>query len=316
MKVNLEKACELLQGAQNILIFSHQSPDGDTLGSSFALKYALNGIGKKAAVVCHDSFPAKYGYFIDEAGNCPDFEPDLLVSVDVADESLLGKSMEAYRGRIDLAIDHHPSNSMFAAYTYLEDTSAATAEMIYLIIERMGIAFDKRIANCIYTGIVTDTGCFKFSNTSARTHIIAAKLIELDTDYEFINKLMFETKSLARIQMERMVLNNLEFYFDNRCAVIHYDTNMLQKTGVDESELDGLAAMTRQIEGVELGLLIKEKPGEGYKISVRTGAGIDASKLCSQFGGGGHARAAGCTINKDFESVKQDLLKASEPLFS
>ena len=316
MKINLDKACKLLREATNILIFSHQSPDGDTLGSSFGLKYALDKIGKQTAVLCSDPFPPKYRYFINSTENQFDFLPDLIVSVDVADQKLLGKSFMEYWDRIDLAIDHHPSNTMFAEHTLLEGDAAATAEMIYKLICLMEIPLDKRIANCIYTGIVTDTGCFKFSNTSVQSHLIAAKLMEHGTDYEFINKLMFETKSLARIEMERMVLNGLELYYNNRCAIIHYDDEMLRKTGVNESELDGLAAMTRQIEGVELGLLIKEKKGEGYKVSVRTGASIDASELCRQFGGGGHARAAGCTIHNDFETVKQKLLQASKKYFS
>jgi len=312
MKIQLEQACALLQGAQRVLLLSHQNPDGDTLGSAFALGLALRQLGKQVRLECSDPVPPKY---LPILGELPfgAFEPDLIVAVDIADPQLFGKGIAAYRERVDLCIDHHSSNSDYAAHTLVDPGAAANCELIYRVINALGVPIDPQIADCLYLGISTDTGCFRYSNTTAHTHSAAAALIGCGARHALINRLMFETKSHAQIEIERLAMNTIEYHFGARCAVIHVTQEMLQHSGATESELDGLSAKPRQIEGVDVAVTLREKEGGGYKISVRSNAPVDASAICKALGGGGHARAAGCFIRDTLEAAKTRVLQAAAP---
>ena len=296
-----------LTAAQSVLLLTHQNPDGDTLGSAFGLYRALKVLGKEAAVRCSDPFPKKFDYFTEETSLSG--EPDLIVAVDIADEKLFGAALESYKGKVDLCIDHHVSNTGYAKALCLDGEAAAAAQIMTRIIRKMGVLITPAIADPLYTGIATDTGCFKFSNVTGETHRIAADLIECGADYVTINRKMFDTKSRARVQVEQAVLGAIEFYFDDRCALLTIPRKLVEETGVDEADLDGVSAMSRQIEGVEIGLTLREKDGF-YKVSVRTTESVDASALCRALGGGGHVRAAGCTLHGDLETVKNELLNA------
>ena len=178
------------------------------------------------------------------------------------------------------------------------------------MINELGTMITPYMASCLYTGIATDTGCFKFSNTTPRSHRYAAELIEKGADYGEINRVMFEVKSRGRIAMERKVLENIEFYYGGRFAVITVTRDMIKETGCPLGDLDGVTAMSRQIEGVQIGVTIKEKPDGKYKVSLRTFEPYNAADICAVFGGGGHVRAAGCEFSCDIESAKRQLLSA------
>ncbi len=222
---------------------------------------------KRVFVVCPDKIPEKFGYLIKEYEA---FEPETVVAVDIADEKLLGSLYDRYSGRVALCIDHHGSNTKYAEMLYLEADAAAACECIYNVINELGTVITPYMASCLYTGIATDTGCFKFSNTTPRSHRYAAELIEKGADYGEINRVMFEVKSRGRIAMERKVLENIEFYYGGRCAVITVTRDMIKETGCPLGDLDGVTAMSRQIEGVQIGVTIKEKPDGKYKVSLRT----------------------------------------------
>ena len=311
MEVSVQKCCEILRGMDDIVILSHRNPDGDTLGSAFALHYILNQLGKRSRIECHDGFPKQYSYLL--AGyEEKDFEPKNIVAVDIADEQLFGEKLEKYRGKVDLCIDHHGSNKHYAKDWLVRDTAAACCE----IIEDICYGFEeaeltKLIADCIYTGVSTDTGCFRYSNTTGHTHAVAGRMFKAGCDFVMINRAMFEVKSFSRIAIEREVLNSLELYFDNKCAVVCITKKMLEETGAEESELEGVAAMPREVEGVLVGITLRQRDN-GYKISVRTGEEVDASGLCGNFGGGGHRCAAGCFIEGNLETAKKAMLKAVE----
>ncbi len=313
MSDNLKIIADKFLSSDNIYILTHKSPDGDTLGSAFALYYALKAKGKSVRVLCADTFPKKFGYMY-EAYEDKDFEPKLIASVDVADLNLLGNLSDIYAQKIDICIDHHKSNKIEAPLKYVSVASAATCEIIYTLLGYMNTEFTPLVCDCLYTGISTDTGCFKFSNTTPITHKIAAELMEYGCDYVNINKIMFDTKSKARIEMERMVIDTMQFEYDDRVAIIVVTRQMLTNTGMDESDLDGVAAIPRQIEGVDVGITMKETIDGGYKISVRTSESVDASKICAALGGGGHARAAGCSVNMSSQEAKEAILKAIKPL--
>lgn len=304
--LTLEKVAERLLENDNIYILTHQFPDGDALGSGFALCKALNYLGKKAKVLVVGEYPKKFEYLKSGIDEC-NFESDYIVSVDVADEKLLGENKDIYSGRIDLAIDHHESHRLFAKESYVDGKSGANAEIIYKIIKLLKVPFDKDISNAIYTGICTDTGCFKYPNATSETFRIVADVIDSGAESAKISREMFDTKSFARVRMECAVLDNIELFANNKASVICVTLDLLKETGAKDEEIEGLSSLPRQIEGVLVGVMIREKKLGGYKISVRTTGEYNASEICAIFGGGGHRGAGGCTIDGTLEEVKEKL---------
>ena len=310
--VSFEKAAELLLSMNNIIILCHANPDGDTLGSGFALCRALKALGKRARVDCSCEIPRKFSYLTDCVFN-ESFEAENFVAVDVADIKLLGDEYaKKYENKIKLNIDHHGSTTMFAENTLLDSSAAAACEVVYELLAHLGVEANKAIADCIYTGISTDTGCFRFTNTTAKTHIIASKVMEKGADIEKINRLMFETKSREYMRLEKLALDTLKMYFDGRCAVLTIMQDMYEKSGAKESDTDAICAIPRQIEGVQIGASIKQKAENRFKVSLRTHAPYDAAKICAAMGGGGHPRAAGCEIFGSLDDVLDELLKNIE----
>ncbi len=305
---SLQRAAELLKAADHILILSHQYPDGDTLGSAGALCRALQKMGKSARCECSDRVSSKYRYLF-QGVEPQGFEPEFIVSVDVADSKLLGSLEEKYAGRIDLCIDHHGSHVPFAKESYVDSKAAATCEIIRDLISLLGMEIDSGMASCIYTGITTDTGCFRYTNATPRSYRIAAEMMECGADAADINRVMFDTKSRARLEMERSVMESMEFFFDYRCAVIHISRKMVERTGAKESDMEGLASIPRQVEGVLVGATLRERKEGGYKVSLRTQPPLDAAAICRRFHGGGHKGAAGCTLELPYEEAKQCLVE-------
>lgn len=296
--VTFEKCAELLLHADNILILMHRSPDGDAVGSGYALAYALRKAGKKVMPVCSDDIPPKYSY-ITNSLSMQEFEPAYIVTVDLADTQLFGDKLIQYKEKVNVCIDHHPSNTGYAEYGIVDGNAGACAQIVKKIINAMNIPIDKNIANAVFTAIATDTGCFKYSNADAESYQMAAEMIAYGADSFFINRLMFDTKSRSRLELERLALNSLKYYNNEQIAVIFITKEMLEKSGADDNDTEGISGIPRQIEGVKIGITIREKDNCNFRISVRSAGDIDVSAICTQFGGGGHKAAAGCTIVTD-----------------
>ena len=309
MRIDLNETANILENADNILLLSHSHPDGDTLGSASALARALISMGKKVRVECSDPIPKDFS-FMFEGLDFGDFEPDLIAAIDIADTKLLGRDAEGkYSGKIGLCIDHHGSNILYADKVYLEPDSASTAEIIYLLLQKMNVEITPQIASCLFTGVTTDTGCFRFSNTTVRTFEIAAALAKAGADTYNIIQVFFETKTKTYAALERLALDSMRFYFSDRCAVICVTQDMYKRSGSDESETDRLANLPRQIEGVLVGVTMRELKDGSFKASVRTHGDIDASAICQRLGGGGHMGAAGCTLYGSKQQAVNSLLK-------
>ncbi len=307
-KIDIKDCVSLLRDNDNFLILSHRSPDGDTLGSAFALKRALDLMGKKSMVRCQDDTHPKFSYLWENLDNS-DIEFDKIIAVDVADRKLLGEEFDVlYGDKVFLNIDHHMSNREYAENLLLEDRAAATV-VIYEVICELGVEVTPEIANCIYTGLATDTGCFMFSNTTPTVHRIAAEVMEKGADYTLINRLMFETKTMSYIKLEQMAVASIESHFDGKCAIMTITREMFRESGSNESECDGIASIPRKIEGVKVGVTIREKSNGGYKVSLRTVEPYDAAKICGKLGGGGHNRAAGCDFDCSLDEAKSTLLE-------
>lgn len=307
-RIDVKKCASLLKEYDNYLILSHRNPDGDTLGSAFALKRTLDLMGKKSFVKCVDPMHHKYSYLWEGIDN-EEFDYDKIIAVDVADTKLLGESFESlYGDNIFLCIDHHMTNKEYAQHLLLEDRAAA-AVVIYEVIFELGVEMTPEIASCVYTGLATDTGCFMFSNTTPTVHRIAADVMEKGADYVNINRLMFETKSLSYLKLEQMAVSSIESHFDGKCAIMTITRKMFEESGSSSTECDGIAALPRKIEGVKIGVTIRERHDGSYKVSMRTVEPFDAAKICGQFGGGGHHAAAGCEFECPLEEVKVQLLE-------
>ncbi|MCH5324403.1 MAG: bifunctional oligoribonuclease/PAP phosphatase NrnA [Eubacterium sp.] len=309
MLIDVKRAARMLKQYDDYLILSHANPDGDTLGCAYALCGILQKMGKRAKCLCADEVADRMKY-LAEAIEVQEFEHKTIVSVDVADRKLLGALDKVYGDEVFLAIDHHGSRTEFAEFTLVEPDSAAACELIYEIAEELDVPLNDKIAACLYTGLSTDTGCFRFSNTTPRTHQIAAKLMEYHFPYAGLNYMLFDMKSKGRISLEQDVYDSMEFYADDKIALVCLTLELMDRHSgsVDAEDFNGIAGLPRRIEGVELGVTVKQKEEKVFKISVRSSEKIDAAKLCEKFNGGGHARAAGCTLEGTLDEVKAMLL--------
>ncbi|MGN0706640.1 MAG: bifunctional oligoribonuclease/PAP phosphatase NrnA [Faecalibacterium sp.] len=312
-QLNVQQMARRLCAANNVLILCHKNPDGDTIGCGSALYYALKALDKNAAVLCADPIPSRYA-FTNARMFGGEFEPKLVVAVDVAGVQLFGENnhMPQFSRHVDLCIDHHAGNSGYADFTLLDPHAAATAELLYEVITAMGVVITPHMADCLYTGLATDTGCFRFSSTSARTHLVAAKLIEAGAHVEELNTLLFDTKSRERMEAERIARNHLEYHLDGRCALIYLTRDEIADSEVDPADLEELTGLPISIEGVKVGLTLRQQPGGSYRISVRTVKGVDACAIARRLGGGGHNRAAGCELLGNLENTKTAILAEVE----
>ncbi len=317
MVIDLKQCAALLREHDEFVIISHEHPDGDTLGAAFALAEILKKLGKKRVVKCSDIIPKDF-YYMTDSYIADDVTDPFIVTVDVADQKLLGDMISIYGGKVNLCIDHHVSNTYYAQNCFVEDRAAA-CEIIYELALELGVEPDLYIRECIYTGISTDTGCFRYQNTTSQTFRIAAALTEKGVDTKKINKLMFETKTKSLLHLELLARKTLEYHFEGKCAIITLTQAMYKESGSGEHECHSITALPRQIEGVLVGAVIKEKDDGTFGISVRTEGDIDASAICAQMNGGGHKGAAGATFNCSYEEGKAmllDIIKESLDGFS
>ncbi len=303
---------KFLQEHDNYLILTHKRPDGDAIGCSVALAEILRGMGKTAWLPAVSDATDLFAEYLEGQLAPAGFVPEVVVSVDLASLSLLPDHAQAWRDRIDLAIDHHPSNTGFAQRTWLESDRAACGEILFDLAQTLGV-INQTIANALYVAVSTDCGCFVYSNTKASTHRVAAELMEAGADYKRLNKKHFRTKSMARMKLESLMLRDMHLYYDNTVAVVPISLALMSEAGAGEEDAEDIAAFAGQISGVRHSATIRElRPGE-CKISLRTAADLNASLVCTCLGGGGHAAAAGCTVKgsvAEAETAIVDAIKA------
>ncbi len=309
MKIEITEAVQFLKSHDDYLILMHASPDGDTLGCGFALCGALQRMGKRAQAVCPDIIPQRFDY-MRSAVEVQQFTPQTIVTVDVADSKLLG-DMKEVGDKAALCIDHHASNTGYAERLLLRGNYAAASELLYEVVTALGVEIDRTIANCLNSGIATVTGCFKFSNTTPQTHIYAARLMECGAEIAAINYTMFELKTQGRISLEQQVLQNIRYFAHGHVAVVSVMLDTLEEIkDIDSDDVGAIAAIPRQINGVDIGISIKEKKKGFFKASLRSSERVDVSEIAQGFGGGGHARAAGCSFECSYEEAERLIVEA------
>lgn len=290
------QAAALLLARQRFTILIHRNPDGDTIGSGFALMAALRGLGKEVRLHSPDVLSRRYGIVTGQEDTTAGLENSFVVAVDVADPALLGRLEEEYGQRVDLCVDHHPSNKRYAKNLLLRGESASCCEVIYDLLVAMKCEITPAVASAIYLGASTDTGCFRYGNTTANTHLVAAKVIQAGADHGRINRVIFETVSPQRLTFESRVRETLQYFYGGHCALMYQLQSAFAGLALEESELEGISNIPRTIEGVEVGVTVRQQADGSCRISLRSSDFVDASEICQRFGGGGHKRAAGCTI--------------------
>ena len=309
--MDYREAAEFLKTHDNYLILTHKRPDGDTIGCATGLCRALRALGKTAYILPSLDATKSLGCYLDGL-TAPDgfTTPDTVVSTDVATENLLPDNAAAYKGRIDLAIDHHPSNEFFARETCLEADKAACGEIIWKICGELGV-MNADIALPLYVAVTTDCGCFVYANTTPHTHRVAAALMEQGIDFQALNKKHFRTKSMRRMKLEGLILQNMHLYHGGTVAVAPVSLAMMAEVGATSEDTDDVAAFLGQIEGVVHTATIREHQGGECRISVRTKADqLNATRVCARLGGGGHKAASGCTVKGTVEEAEKAILAA------
>ena len=296
-------------GHKKFVLCPHVSPDGDALGSTLALKLALEKAGKKVTLLVDDDVPTAFGFLpqIDTFAKPAEgkvLEADLLVVLDASSLDRIGKVADAVKAQAIVNIDHHISNTQFADYLYLNTEAAATAEILCSLVEKLGITPYKDLATCLYTGIYTDCGSFRFGNTTPVTMRAAAKLLEYGAKPNEISDAL-GTHTRANIEMLGKVLQTLTFYNGGAVSTIEINSDLYDKN----VNTDNFIGFARYIEGVDVAVLFKAVEPDKTRVSMRS-QNTDVAEIALSFGGGGHIRAAGCTVELPLAEAKQKVLEA------
>lgn len=307
--MTIQETAALLQTMDRVLLLTHIRPDGDTIGSAAALCQALRDMGKTAYLLPNAGTTETYQPYAEGYWGAADFEPDYVVSVDIAALSLLPENAKKYAGRIHLSIDHHPSNEGFAPHLCVLPEMAACGEIVYEIV-RLMTPVTQEIALPLYVAVSTDTGCFVYSNTSAHTHRVAAALLETGIAVAGVNKALFRTKSRTRLAMEAWMAEWAEYYDNDRVVIMQIPRSLCLDYKATEADVEELSSLAALVAGTDCGVTLRELEGGRVKISLRTGPRVNATAVCALLGGGGHAAAAGATISGSMKEAKQAVLQA------
>ncbi len=299
-----------IKNASCIAIFNHESPDGDALGSAYALKLILIAMGKRAEVFLREGDENIREYKLlkgTESCGLEIDDCDLKIAVDCADFKRIGDIKEKFCGST-AAIDHHMTHVEFADATYVDANAPATGEIIYDFAVALGVDLTPDIANNLYMAITCDTGSFKYSSTTPKTHMVAAKLLECGADVGELSKQIFDTKSLGFLRAYRRGIDNLEMFEDGKIAVLVITEKDFEELGVDEKIIDGIVELPRAVEGALVGAYIRERSKDEFKVSLRSNSDVDVAKVAVAFGGGGHKNASGFLMKKPLEDVKKEIV--------
>lgn len=303
--MNFKECAELLKKNDNYLILTHKNPDGDTVGSAAALCNALRRIGKTAYAMPNIGITEKLGEYIAEYIAPEGFAPNYVIAVDIASESQFTPN---FNGAVQLCIDHHPSNTHYAAALLLCDERSSCGEIVLEVIKALKGSLTKREATLLYMALSTDNGCFKYANTNAAAFRAAAELLRYGADNAGINMRFFRKASPARLKLEGLIYQSLCYYRSGQIAVATITLDMLAQSGAGEEDMDDIASLAGRAEGCDLSATIRENENGTCRVSLRSTDKVNSSDICAVFGGGGHALAAGCSITGTPERAKEMLL--------
>ncbi|MBE6692898.1 MAG: hypothetical protein E7586_06225 [Ruminococcaceae bacterium] len=301
--INVKQAAAFLKEGDGYLIYTHANPDGDTIGSAVALVLVLRAMGKKAFAFCIDEIPEKLS-FMPLNGVFIESEPEdaseyTLVSVDVAGERVLGN---AKNKSFALSIDHHKTNTVDCENLLVMADRIACGEIIFLIMDSLGVKITKDMAVALYGAICSDSGGFKYDAVKPETHVMAAKCLETGIDHAEINRQLFESKTKSQVELIKTAYKNLELLCGGKYAIVSITSEEAEACGAVDADFECINPIPREIKGVLASAVIRNKK-DGIKVSMRSSADIDVAEIASRFGGGGHYHAAGFTLGDDFEKA-------------
>ena len=318
MRKPFGKAIEAMCDAQKIVLVSHVNPDGDTLGCILALGHLLRALGKDVTLLAADGVPEIYRWLpgadsVQTTTERRDF--DLAIVCDAGALSRIGKSLEPIIGSVPrlLDIDHHVADGPFGDVRLLDASAAATAEIVFDLVERVSKTLGRdllsqEIANCLMTGVITDTGSFRFLNVTPRTFSIAAELHRRGAQPALISELVFENRSFASLKLLGRALDSLQMTTDGQIAWAHVTARDYADLNATDTETEGIVNHVRAVQGVQIGILFREIPGRKVRISMRARDGADVNKIAHVFGGGGHVLAAGCSLEPPLAEVERQVV--------
>jgi phosphoesterase RecJ-like protein len=302
------ECAQWLLSRDGFAILTHRKPDGDTLGSATALCLGLRQLGKRAHVLENDEVTPLYAPLLEGITKPHPEEGDVLIAVDVAADTMLPKAFGEMKNCIDLRIDHHGSGREYTPNEHVDAESAACAEIIWELLLDMGVEPDEKMAEAVYVGVSTDTGCFRFANTTAHTFDVSADCAAAGADIFEWNRKLFDTNSLAKLRLQAWVVDHFKLLSDGKIALCALPKSVEEEIGVDEDDMGNLSSFIRTIEGVCMAALLRQSDENNTKVSMRAIPGYDAAAVCAVFEGGGHAGAAGCSVREPMD-VAQTLVE-------
>ena len=304
MKILTRNECaQYLLQHDNYCILSHRRPDGDTLGSTAALCLGLRSLGKTAHVLHNPEITDRFRWLHDGLSKEAAEEGDTVVTVDVASPGMLPLAFQHLLGKIDLRIDHHASATSFTDCELVDGGSASCAEVVWDVLEIMGVRMDNAIAEAVYVGVSTDTGCFRYSNTTDHTFAVAAQCARGGARIYELNQELFETNTLGRLKMQAWIVDHMKLLRNGEMAIVAIPKAKEKEIGVTEDDMDNISSFPRTVAGVCMAATLRETADDGTKISVRAIPGYDATKVTVRFGGGGHKGAAGASLKMPLEEA-------------
>ena len=316
MKLTRAQTAEFLAEKNHFIILTHRRPDGDTLGSAAVLCRGLRQLGKTAHILENPEITGKYAHLHEGLTTTAVKDGDILVAVDTASKGMLPQGFSQYAEKITLRIDHHGTAESFTEKELVEPHTAACGELVYGVLTQMGVTLDEPMADALYTAVSTDTGCFRYANTTANTLRVAAECAEVSKNLFALNQVLFETNSLGRLQIQGYLIENAIFMGGGAIAICALPKAVEEKFGVTEDDLENISGFPRSIEGVKIAATLREEGENRIKISVRAVPGYDAAAICAHFGGGGHKGAAGaslaCSMDEAVEKIKNAMPAINE----
>ncbi|WP_163857833.1 DHH family phosphoesterase [Paenibacillus elgii] len=314
--VQLQAAAGFIREQDDFLVVAHVQPDGDAAGSTFAVAWMLQSLNKRFTLINEGRIPDKFMYMagphtvIEYVKDPPERKFSAVISVDCADFGRIGLVSECFaQERKLLNIDHHATNDGFGTVNLVRSDAAATVEVLYDLALELNLEFTPELNDCIYTGLLTDTGGFRYSNTTPKVMQIAADMLARGVKgYELAERLL-ETMTLGQVSLLKRSLNTLSFAHENKVAWLSVTLDDLSATDASSEDMDGLVNYARNVEGVEVGMLFKEKEPGIIKVSFRSGGLADVAALAQKFGGGGHVKAAGCTIRGSMSETVERVVR-------
>jgi phosphoesterase RecJ-like protein len=308
MAMTLNDAAAFLRENDEFIILTHCRPDGDTIGSAAGLCLGLRSAGKRAYVAHNPEVVGRFERIVGHLTPPGDFSPKKILSVDIASASLFPKNVKQLSENVDLSIDHHPNSESFAKNQLTDINCAATGELIAILLDEMDIKLTPEIASALYIAVITDTGGFRFENTTSRTLRVAADLIDAGINAAAITGEYFGSKTPSRFALESELLHDIEY--NGKIALVFLTIEKMLNTKATYDDMDGISSLVKAIIGVEIGITLREEEDMSVKISVRTSSNYAANAICSKLGGGGHARAGGCLIKGSIAQARVKIFNA------